>query len=64
MPLPFAIPPKVQAKDGEGATKLIECTVSEAENLDTAITVAKSVIHSSLFKPLPFPLKYRLSLQS
>ncbi len=41
---------RMLAKDGEGATKLIECTVSEAGNLETAITVAKSVIHSSLFK--------------
>lgn len=41
---------RMLAKDGEGATKLIECTVSEAGDLDTAITVAKSVIHSSLFK--------------
>ena len=41
---------RMLAKDGEGATKLIECTVSEAADLDTAITVAKSVIHSSLFK--------------
>lgn len=41
---------KMLAKDGEGATKLIECTVSEAKDLDTAITVAKSVIRSPLFK--------------
>ncbi len=41
---------KMLAKDGEGATKLIECTVSEARDLDTAITVAKSVIRSPLFK--------------
>lgn len=41
---------KMLAKDGEGATKLIECTVSEAQDLDTAIIVAKSVIRSPLFK--------------
>lgn len=41
---------KMLAKDGEGATKLIECTVSGAKDLDTAITVAKSVIRSPLFK--------------
>lgn len=41
---------RMLAKDGEGATKLIECTVSEAKDLDTAIIVAKSVIHSPLFK--------------
>lgn len=41
---------KMLAKDGEGATKLIECTVSKSDCLDTAITVAKSVIRSPLFK--------------
>ena len=41
---------RMLAKDGEGATKLIECTVSEAKDLDTAIIVAKSVVASSLFK--------------
>ena len=41
---------RMLARDGEGATKLIECTVSEAKDLDTAITVAKSVVASSLFK--------------
>ncbi|MGN0438688.1 MAG: bifunctional glutamate N-acetyltransferase/amino-acid acetyltransferase ArgJ [Lachnospiraceae bacterium] len=41
---------KMLAKDGEGATKLIECTVSNAKDLDTAIIVAKSVIRSPLFK--------------
>ena len=39
---------RMLAKDGEGATKLLECTVSGADNLDTA--VAKSVICSPLFK--------------
>lgn len=41
---------KMLAKDGEGATKLLECTVTGAKDLDTAITVAKSVICSPLFK--------------
>lgn len=41
---------KMLAKDGEGATKLIECTCSTATNTDTAIVVAKSVIRSPLFK--------------
>ena len=41
---------KMLAKDGEGATKLIECTCSTAADIDTAITVAKSVIRSPLFK--------------
>lgn len=41
---------KMLAKDGEGATKLLECKVTGAKDLDTAITVAKSVICSPLFK--------------
>ncbi len=41
---------KMLAADGEGATKLLECSVSEAKDLETAITVAKSVICSPLFK--------------
>lgn len=41
---------KMLAKDGEGATKLIECSVAGAPTLDTAITVAKSVIGSPLLK--------------
>ena len=41
---------KMLAKDGEGATKLLECTVSGAPDLDTAIIVAKTVIRSPLFK--------------
>ena len=42
------------AKDGEGATKLLECRVSGAKDFDTARTVAKSVICSSLFKAAMF----------
>ncbi len=41
---------RMLAKDGEGATKLLECNVKGADDLDTAITVAKSVIRSPLFK--------------
>ncbi len=41
---------KMLAADGEGATKLLECNVSKAKDQDTAITVAKSVICSPLFK--------------
>ncbi len=41
---------KMLAKDGEGASKLLECTVSDAPSLDTAIIVAKSVIRSPLLK--------------
>ena len=42
------------AGDGEGATKLLECIVKGAKNLDTAKTVAKSVICSSLLKSAMF----------
>lgn len=41
---------KMLAKDGEGATKLLECTCAGAPDLDTAIIIAKSVICSPLFK--------------
>ena len=41
---------KMLAADGEGATKLLECTVSGAPDIDTAIIVAKSVIRSPLLK--------------
>ena len=42
------------AGDGEGATKLLECHVSGAADLETAKTVAKSVITSSLTKAAMF----------
>ena len=42
------------AKDGEGATKLLECKVTGAKDEQTAKTVAKSVICSSLFKAAMF----------
>lgn len=41
---------RMLAKDGEGASKLLECIVSGAPDLDTAIAVAKSVAGSTLFK--------------
>ena len=41
---------KMLAKDGEGATKLLECSCAGAPDLDTAIIVAKIVICSPLFK--------------
>lgn len=41
---------KMLAKDGEGATRMIECTCCEAPDLDTAIIVAKSVVRSPLLK--------------
>ena len=42
------------AKDGEGATKLIECNVFGADDKSTARVVAKSVINSSLLKAAMF----------
>ena len=42
------------AGDGEGATKLLECRVQGAANEQTAKTVAKSVICSSLVKAAMF----------
>lgn len=42
------------AGDGEGATKLLECKVTGAENIEIAKTVAKSVICSSLTKAAMF----------
>ncbi len=45
---------KLIAKDGEGATKLLECTASGACDYETAAIVAKSVITSSLFKAAMF----------
>jgi glutamate N-acetyltransferase/amino-acid N-acetyltransferase len=42
------------AKDGEGATKLIECKVTMADSEDVAKVVAKCVICSSLVKAAMF----------
>ena len=41
---------KMLAKDGEGATKLIECRVTGAPDFETAKIIAKSVIRSPLVK--------------
>lgn len=45
---------RMMARDGEGATKLIECSCTGAETEKIAETVAKSVITSSLFKAAMF----------
>jgi glutamate N-acetyltransferase/amino-acid acetyltransferase len=45
---------KDMAADGEGATKLICCTVSGAEDEDTAEILSKSVVGSSLVKAAMF----------
>ncbi len=42
------------AKDGEGATKLIECTVEGASDETKAVELAKGVIRSSLVKTAVF----------
>ncbi len=42
------------AKDGEGATKLLECEVVGAKDADNARTIAKSIICSSLTKAAMF----------
>ncbi|OPY25708.1 MAG: Glutamate N-acetyltransferase [Methanocella sp. PtaU1.Bin125] len=41
---------KMVARDGEGATKLIECTVKGAKSVEDARKAAKAVIRSPLFK--------------
>lgn len=45
---------KMIAADGEGATKLLECSVSGAKDVNTAKKVAKSVVCSSLLKAAMF----------
>ena len=42
------------AADGEGATKLLECTVKGADKYETAAVCAKSVVCSSLLKAAMF----------
>ena len=42
------------AGDGEGATKLLECVLTGAKDEETAITVSKAVIASSLVKAAMF----------
>lgn len=45
---------KAIAKDGEGATKLLTCQVINAQSVNDAKVIAKSVITSSLFKAAMF----------
>lgn len=45
---------KAIAKDGEGATKLLVCSVHGADNKENGKLIAKSVICSSLFKAAMF----------
>ncbi|KUK43496.1 MAG: Arginine biosynthesis bifunctional protein ArgJ [Methanothrix harundinacea] len=45
---------KMMAKDGEGATKLVEMLVSGARNQDDARQVAKTIMRSSLVKTAIF----------
>lgn len=45
---------KMMARDGEGATKFIECKVNGAKSEDDAIKASKSVISSSLVKSAIF----------
>lgn len=45
---------RMLAKDGEGATKLLTCKVSNGRTLKDARAVAKSIICSSLFKAAMF----------
>ena len=45
---------KMIAKDGEGATKLVECNVRGAKSVKTARGVARSVIKSALVKAAMF----------
>lgn len=42
------------AKDGEGATKLLQCSVANARSEDIALKIAKSIISSDLFKSAMF----------
>lgn len=45
---------RLMAKDGEGATKLVECAVSGAPDTECAKIIAKSVINSPLVKAAMF----------
>ena len=45
---------KQVAKDGEGATKLIQCTMTGAKTEEDALKLSKSVINSSLVKAAMF----------
>ncbi|MGL5823107.1 MAG: bifunctional glutamate N-acetyltransferase/amino-acid acetyltransferase ArgJ [Sarcina sp.] len=45
---------KLVAKDGEGATKLIECTIKGAKTEEDGVKFAKSIIQSNLVKTAMF----------
>lgn len=45
---------KKMAKDGEGATKLLQCDIVGADNEENGLVLAKSVIKSSLVKTAMF----------
>lgn len=45
---------KQVAKDGEGATKLVQCTMAGAKTEEDALKLSKSVINSSLVKAAMF----------
>ncbi|MGL5615199.1 MAG: bifunctional ornithine acetyltransferase/N-acetylglutamate synthase [Sarcina sp.] len=45
---------KMIARDGEGATKLLECIVNNAKTEDDAVILAKTVIKSNLLKAAMF----------
>ena len=45
---------KMMAKDGEGATKLVECEITGAKDIKNAKIIAKSVIMSNLVKAAMF----------
>ncbi|MDO4939551.1 MAG: bifunctional glutamate N-acetyltransferase/amino-acid acetyltransferase ArgJ [Lachnospiraceae bacterium] len=45
---------RMMAADGEGATKMLECSVCGAQDIRTAKAVAKSVVCSSLLKAAMF----------
>ena len=45
---------KMMAKDGEGATKLVECEITGAKDVQNAKKIAKSVIMSNLVKAAMF----------
>ncbi len=45
---------RIIAKDGEGAGKLLECTVYNANTVENARAISKSIVCSSLFKAAMF----------
>ena len=45
---------EIMAKDGEGATRLLTCSVVGAKTMETARLITKSVVKSSLFKSAVF----------